>query len=275
MVRDWDLLEKHLHYTYFERLHAAPEVHPLLISEPPLNPRLNRERLCELLFETFNMPAVFLQQQCILSLSASGRTTGIVLDSGEGVTHTVPIYEGYALPHAIIRLEVAGLDICASLQHQLEVRGYAFQTPAEKDIIRDIKEKLTFVSLDREEDKQLGLLLPPHSLSPHPLPFHCLSAQRGTQLDRTYEMPDGTIIALGAERFEGPEALFQPSLVGRDALGLHELAFASIQRCDVDVRRELYANLILSGGSTVGRAHSGSMKSVRVLYGGFAVFELF
>lgn len=228
IVSDWDDMERIWKYIYEEELKTASEEHPVLLTEAPLNPRNNREAAAQMFFETFNVPALFASIQAVLSLYSSGRTTGIVLDSGDGVTHAVPVYEGFALPNAIRRVDIAGRDVTEYLQLLLRKSGYKFTTTAEKEVVRIIKEKTCYIALNpsKEEKDTNGKL-------------------------EDFALPDGNIVKLGTERFKAPEILFNPELIGLEYAGIHQVVVDSINRVDLDLRKNLFANVVLSGGSTL------------------------
>ncbi|CAF1467837.1 unnamed protein product [Rotaria sordida] len=231
IITNWDDMEKIWHHTFYNELRVAPEEHPILLSEAPLNPKANREKMAKILFEQFNTPAMYVANQGVLSFYSLGKTAGVILEIGDDVSHSVPINEGYAIPHAINRLDIAGRDLTDFMVRLLAERGYTFTTTAEREIVRDIKENLGYIALDFEQE----LLASIHS----------------NNIKESYKLPDGEIVTIDNERFRCSEALFVPAIMNREEPGIAETVYSTIMKCDIDIRKELYLNTVLSGGTTM------------------------
>ncbi|CAK5280535.1 unnamed protein product [Mycena citricolor] len=219
IVTDWDDMERIWNWVYAEELGTLSEEHPVLLTEAPLNPRANREYAAQLLFETFNVPALYISVQAVLSLYSSGRTTGIVIDSGDGVTHAVPVFEGFSMPHAIRRgrdglSPIVAAKVWTQPLHYRRAR-----------MVRTIKEKCCYIALNPAKEEK--------------------DSQGRTE---EFRLPDGNVIQLGTERFRAPEILFNPELIGQEYAGVHQVVFDSINRVDLDLRKSLFSNIVLSGG---------------------------
>ncbi|XP_014670397.1 PREDICTED: actin-related protein 2 [Priapulus caudatus] len=232
IVRNWDDMISLWNYTFSEdKLDINPRDSKILLTEPPMNPTKNREKMIEVMFETYQFAGVYVAVQAVLTLYAQGLLTGVVVDSGDGVTHVCPVYEGFSLPHLTRRLDIAGRDITRYLIKLLLLRGYAFNHSADFETVRMIKEKLCYIGYNIEQEEKL--------------------AQETTVLVESYTLPDGRVIKVGGERFEAPEVLFQPHLINVERVGIAELLFNTIQAADIDTRPEFYKHIVLSGGSTM------------------------
>ena len=184
--------------------------------------------MTQVMFEKFNVPSMYVAIQGVLSVYASGRGNAIVLECGDGVTQTLAVNQGHVFHDAIIRSDFSGDGLTDFLMEILSKRGYMFSTNYEKEIVRDVKEKLCFVAFDYEQ------------------------AIEKTVSEKTYELPDSQLIKIKNECIKCPEALFKPNLVELNkSQGIHELIYNSIMKCDIDTRSQFFTNIILSGGSTM------------------------
>ena len=230
IIKNFDDMEVIWNHTFCNELKVNSEDCCVMLSEVCLNPKEKREKMTEILFETFNVSALYCLMQSVLSLYASGRVTGLVIDLGDGVSHTVPVYEGYAFLLSSSRLDLAGRNLTDYLTTLLLESGHNFSSSmgnsniSGHEIVRNIKEKLCYIALDFDEESKKSI---------------------------SYELPDGSKITVGNERFRCPEILFEPNYLGIERDGIHKMAARSIRNCDIDLRGELYSNILLSGGSSM------------------------
>lgn len=239
IIEDLDQMEKIWQYTYENELVVDPKEHPALLTEPPLNDPKKREEIMAKFFESHGVNHFYLGIQSVLGLFSTGRTTGMVIDSGSGITHTVPVYEGFALPYATHKLNVAGDDLTEFLFKLLKAENpesvmskINFNDPTvREDIEKKIKEKKCEVAFDIDT-----------------------SRKESDDKDKAIEhvLPDGTKLNITKAHFSCPEALFQPNqIIPSDNEGIHDKTYQSILKCEAHIQKSLYLNIILIGGSTM------------------------
>ncbi|KAJ3575640.1 hypothetical protein NP233_g974 [Leucocoprinus birnbaumii] len=247
IVTDWDDMERIWNWIYAEELGTLSEEHPVLLTEAPLNPRSNRDVAAQILFDTFNVPALFTSVQAVLSLLVSrinlcqNLTIIYVVDM-----HLVGQPALFSIQATVLRMPYRflkdsrchtlfgvlmsqeGMDVTDHLQLLLRKAGHHLHTTAEREVVRTMKEKCCYIAINpsKEEKESLGRI-------------------------EEFTLPDGNIVQLGPERFRAPEILFNPELIGQEYAGVHQVVVDSIQRVDLDLRKSLFSNIVLSGGSTL------------------------
>ena len=231
VITNWEDMEKIWHHTFYNELRIAPEEHNVLLTDPPLNKEETREKITEVMFEMFNVPGLYISMQSVLAIYSTGRTSGIVVDSGESNTHFVPIHEGYPFPHAIIKMQLGGSDLTQFLIKLLIEKRYTIDTLSRIHLTNDMKEKQCYVSYDYDLEVR--------------------ETNQGGSLEAKYKMPDGEEINLEYERFRCPEALFRPGLIGKEIPGVHEQCYNAIIKSDMEIRKDMYSNIVLAGGNTL------------------------
>lgn len=231
IIKQWDDMEKIWNHTFTNELRVKPEEYNVLLTEAPLNPKENREKMTDMMFGTFNVKGLYIAIQAVLSLYANGKFTGCVVDSGDGVTHVVPIYDGYNLPHSVSRMDIAGRKLTDYFRDLIREEGYNYNKTSEFEIIKKMKESLCYVPLDFAEEES--------------------KINKGEIKAKEYTMPDGSVVTLRNSHIKCTELLFNPSLKGEESQGMHKLTHESINKSDIDIRKDLYKTIILSGGTTL------------------------
>ena len=232
VIQNWDDAEALLHHCMYNELTVAPEEHPIMmiLPSPPFTPRSSKEKLTQIMFETFSVPGFYLGDSSVLSLIGTGRANGLVIDSGLGNTYIVPVYEATSLPDACLSSDLAGQYLNERLLRLMPKSTQDNFTPSNtKSLLEDIKVKGCYVPLDFKSEMNT----------------------KDPNREFRYELPDGSYVSLKDERFLAPEIIFQPSLDGFEDAGLAELACQSIGKCDPDLRHELFQNILLTGGTTL------------------------
>jgi actin-related protein len=231
IVERWDDLEKMWYHAFFSELIIDPEEHAVLLMEAPMPEKIAREQAFEICFESFNIPSSYLQNTSVLSLYSGGRTSGSVVDMGYGITHIAPVHDGYAIEAGVSRVDVSGEDMTTWMTTLLAIAGFPMKGENARGLVNDIKEKLAYCCEDYEEEQEAAVTSP--------------------DLVKLYELPDGEIVRVGDARYKCAELAFKPSLLSKDSDGIHQILYQSTMRCEGKVRRDLLANIVVSGGATM------------------------
>ena len=250
-VRNWSEMELVWRHCFQELGGGSPrasEARPVLLTVAPRTPRAAREAAAQVLFEALRAPALHLAPTSTLALYATGRTTGLVLECGEGVTAATPVYEGFALPHAQVAAGYGGGEVTRELSVQLRRAGVAFTTTADMEAVRGLKESAAYVALDPAKAEALARDAPSSSSSSGG--GSSSAAAAAAAAGEYYTLPDGSRLKVGVELFRAPELLFNPALAGSEEPGVAACVGAAVAQCDMDLRRAQLSSIVLAGGST-------------------------
>jgi len=245
-IENWTHMECFWEHCIFKYLRCEPEDHFFLLTEPPLNAPENREYTAEIMFETFNVPGLYIAVQAVLALAASWTSknikertlTGTVIDSGDGVTHVIPVAEGYVIGSSIKHIPLAGRDITAFVQNLMRERNEPIPPAESLEVAERVKETYSYVCPDIVKEFLKYDQEPSKWFKQHPF--------TNSVTKKPYT------VDVGYERFLGPEIFLNPEIFSSDFLTpLPKVVDDTIQTCPIDVRRGLYKNIVLSGGSTM------------------------
>lgn len=267
MVEDWDSFDKMLEHVYDRHVQSSSQLHPVLMSEAPWNIRSKRERITELMFEKYKVPAFFLVKNATLAAFANGRSTGLVLDSGASHTSAVPVQDGYVLQQAIVRQPYGGdyiTQLCRQYFESLGLEIIPSNLIAAKEPVKEneapkwtrkpsaptvTKSWMDYATKKVLQDYQSSILQVSDS------PYDKEIAE--TYPSVHYEFPNGYNFESASERFLIPEKLFNPNVSGKglketpDMLDTAQIVTTSVGMCDIDLRPALYGTVIVTGGNSL------------------------
>lgn len=245
IIQNWDDMEAVWDYTW-DKLQINPAEHKVVQTEAALNPARNRERMVETMFERYGFDGVNISIQAIMALSSQGYRSGFVVDSGDGVTHLVPVADGYLEPALVERVNLAGRHVTEHLMKLLVGQGHPLNYKADMETVREMKQKLCYVAYDLQAEQKL--------------------ARETTLVQRQYTLPDTRVMRIGAERFLAPEILFTPS-DDANGMGLAQLVYNTIRKSDMHVQKDYFSHILLAGGTTMFPGLSSRLeKDLRKLY---------
>lgn len=236
-IVNYDEAEALFQHTFYSALSVDPEDCYVLLTEVPLTPKLTRENLTQIMFETFNVMKYYVFSGEVVSLYSVGKTSGLVVSAGYDMTRLTPVYEGFLLPHAIQLLPVGGRTLTDVMFKKLVENGYLLHPIKDRKLVEEIKEKMCKVSKE--------------ALSLRNNRGSDLQADVNVSETRSFKSNTGRVFELGDEVEACPEVLFDPALVGEESKGIHELAVSSIMKCDIELRQELFSSVLLCGGTNL------------------------
>ena len=241
IIKNWEFMEKIWEFTFKNELHVDPIDHPVLLSEvpPPSSDDFTssqlfeyHQKIAEIMFETFNIPSLYIANKAYLSLLSIGRTSGLSCDFGYGSLDIVPFIDGKVISPAIKRINITGNDLTSWLIKLFMKIGFNFVSPSEKDLVCDIKEKKTYVAFDYENELQ-----------------KCEKDSNSVNIN--YKLPNDEIMIFGKERFQCPELLFKPQLNNINEDGVHKVIYDCIMKCENNFQKNLFSNIVLTGGTSM------------------------
>lgn len=228
-IVNWDEMERIWANTFYGELKISPEEHNLLLSESPFITRKDREKMLEMMFETFNCASTYLVAQSVLAAYSVGKSTGISIDCGHTSLNFAPIYEGFLQRHCVQHIPIAGKDINDILINLLIKNGQVIDSKMQKQSIIKAKESFCFLRHDNEDEIE----------------------KKKEEETKEWELPDKKKITINKERFQATEVIFDPKQFAYDYPNFQELFKKTVKGIDSDLREIMLANIIFNGGTTL------------------------